>query len=806
MNFCKILMLTLALSTMHTLSLAETFTINGTAQQADLLIQRTLGPGTMYQRWRLPNYPLNVNVITVDLTNPYNKLETMQANETIGSTELFAHAAARLSTPTHQAMGGANGSFWCVSGQPPHSSLLIGTTYGGNVRNGKIITETNAYSDQWCGGPANTCVIANDTYGNMHIEPMLWRGYVSAAAFGKTEFHQVNKVVRQNEIGLYNDFYPAAKAFQPVEVQGTNFVITSGDAVEVYLERNPQSQWMVATPTLFTVAKINTDAGGGSRGAYEAVLVARGAYADMLKKLQVGDELQLEHQWTSYATGYTPNVENLMQGLSLCMKDGEKIPEGNNNSYNNTIYPRTGYGSSADKHTLYMITIDKSNDAQWGMSAGCNTDVMCDIAKELGCMNLSSVDAGGSTQMLVGNKVVNTTTESTPRAIANGFMVFTNVPVDDPEVTSLAFDAITLRLPPYATVTPQILGYNRYGALVDEFFLDADLTCQGGTGTCQGNTFRAGKGGESGTLTARYGNATATINFEVIESQVQLRLDPIFIDASREYLVEVNALLDGKEFPYDPTELQWTIDDSAIATIDHHGILRGMRNGSTTITASIGEFEHTVPVHVQIAPGPVANHNDWENWTAKASTGLSNTQWNGGTFSFTYGSPRDPYVNFTRQLTVHSLPDALSVGFTSSIPVKKITVDIRNRDDARASSYVLTPSEGDSWLPGVEHTVEMPLPGLASDLFTYPVSIRGIKPTFTVSSDHKGEQSFTLTHVSAHYNNFSQGVEDINRDTIPLGTVDRMFNLQGIEVPAGNLAPGIYLRIVGNQTQKIIIR
>ena len=44
-----------------------------------MLISKEIGPGVLYQRYRLPDYPLNFNILKVDLNNPYNSVETTLA-------------------------------------------------------------------------------------------------------------------------------------------------------------------------------------------------------------------------------------------------------------------------------------------------------------------------------------------------------------------------------------------------------------------------------------------------------------------------------------------------------------------------------------------------------------------------------------------------------------------------------------------------------------------------------------------------------------------------------------------------------
>ena len=89
---------------------AETLTMtnrSGAAQEFEMqrLIERQIGPGTMYTRIRIPDFPLNVNVVTVDLTNPYNRIETTVAGEKAKGTELLVKAAQRQDYEGHRALG-----------------------------------------------------------------------------------------------------------------------------------------------------------------------------------------------------------------------------------------------------------------------------------------------------------------------------------------------------------------------------------------------------------------------------------------------------------------------------------------------------------------------------------------------------------------------------------------------------------------------------------------------------------------------------------------------------------------------------
>lgn len=58
-----------------------------------MLISKEIGPGVLYQRYRLPDYPLNFNILKVDLNNPYNSVETTLAldNLAVGDEVVVNH-------------------------------------------------------------------------------------------------------------------------------------------------------------------------------------------------------------------------------------------------------------------------------------------------------------------------------------------------------------------------------------------------------------------------------------------------------------------------------------------------------------------------------------------------------------------------------------------------------------------------------------------------------------------------------------------------------------------------------------------
>ena len=747
---------------------AESFTIpiQGTDYKTDLLINRDLGPGVNYKRLRIPDFPLNVNMITMDLNNPYNRVETTQGGEQLGKTEKLANAYTRQYTDEKRPLAGANGNFWCVSGQWPWAEYLVGATFNGNVRNGEIITETNAHTDWWGHNNGSPGCVAITPTKEMYIDFMYYRGWVTNEKLGSLVIHQTNKLVRDGEIGLYNHFFGRDKSFIPADQyadeSGTQRLRRAENvSTEVYLKINEGNEWMVGRAMKCTVQEVKTDAGAGKLGDYDLCLMGRGANKDLLASLVPGDELTIDLKWLQ-PNGNAPEFEQLIGGNGVVMVDGVLTDLNTVDSYNSKTYSRTAYGTTADRKTLINVVIDMSVDPVYGKSAGCNTFVMCDIMKYFGCTNIMNMDAGGSAQMMVEGKVINKTTEGTPRAVANGWFFYSIAPQDD-VITRLEFEECTLQAPIYSQYKPVILGYNQYGDLIDKNVQGFTLSCPDSLGTCEGMRFIAGGNACQSELTATYNGVSVTKKIDVVDAEIAIRIKPILIDATREYPMEVTAQIGENIYTYDAASIKWTVEDPTIAEIDENGVLRGLKEGTTKVTGLVGEFLDETTVNVEIAKAAAVPASDMTGWTIKASSGITKGALaEDGTLTFTYGSPRAPYVQMAKPIQYYSLPDKLWLEFTPTVDVKTVNIDLRTPLHNKVNKVDINPASGEVFAAGATYRIELPISALGdpADLINYPVTLQYINFTINANTAYKGEQSIKVTELSAEYNNYAS-VESI---------------------------------------------
>lgn len=500
--------------------MSETINLKGKDYTVERIIERQIGPGVTYMRLRFPDYPLNVNMTIVDLNNQYNRIETTIANESAKGTEKLVNAAKRQDAPMHRVLAASNANFWWTT--EAKQEIYKGIPKSGCVRNGKMVTEYNTKSEIDFKGPTRTGVtsVSYDRVLNIdYCVPELSWTLIKKNA--KKTTYTVNKGYRAKQYALYNSFYGRDREFMPYEPDASNnnkYTVLQNvtDAVEIYCTMDEGQEWKGGQDILFTVKEVKWNTNGrGKLGDYDLAIVGFGGLAPT--NCLVGDKVSINYSFKFTDAGYQ-TVEQAIGGNALVMRHGELTEHNTNEDYNSRVYSRTGYGCSQDGKTMYSIVIDNLTDETYGKSAGCSTSVMCEIARHFGCYNMANFDAGGSAMMMIDNKVVTPSPSydgGVPRAVYNGWMIFSTAPEDDNTLASMAFDHPVINLSAGSTFTPTMLGYNRYGALIEKNLKGFTLSCDPAIGRCDGDVFIAGTKPASGMLTATKDGVSISKNVNI---------------------------------------------------------------------------------------------------------------------------------------------------------------------------------------------------------------------------------------------------------------------------------------------------
>ncbi len=781
----KYLLLVLALIAFNCTLARADFMIDGTTYGADTLVHRQVGPGMINTIVRIPGYPLNVYVMEVDLNNPNNRVETTIGYNTVGRTEALVNAYSRNRTATKRPVVACNANFWVVTGNgAPWSSFQLGTPLGGVVRNDTVLVNDNMTNDWWNGGPTRTAAAAITHDKTLVLGRLMWDGTITSNKLAQPlPYHNINRRAVAGEICLWGPNYTRTREF---EDDWTGFNERGNNHTDnYYINFAEGSGWANNAPMRFTITAIVPDADRQTLGNYDACLTVTGdANKAAMAALTVGDVVEITSGWTTIeddAPHLRPDIENLVWGNAPIMHNGELLGRNYDETYNSQVYSRTCYGSSADGKHLYLLVIDKSTSPIYGQSAGCPTAVACQILKQM-CPDVTEIvnmDAGGSAEMMVRGKIINTTTEGTPRAVACGWMVEA-VGEEDNELASIAFDLFRIDLPQYSSAMPRILGYNKLGELIDEDVQGVILSCDPSLGTTDGNTFKAGGNISGGILTATLGDMTATVPVRIIAAQPAITLHPILID-NRDYPIEVAATVNGNTYFYDPSTLDWSLYNEDVVSVTQ-GVLRGVANGTTKLACNVGEYNDSTDVTVEISPEAFI-YQAWDGWTFKGA-GAKNIVMDEATgiVSFTYSNNRAPYLQMNKEITLYSLPDTVALVFNSTMPIDYVQIDARNRYNTISNFLKIEPQDGETFEAGVNHRILLDLDALGGtdNVGTYPITIKTIKFTLNKGGE-TGDHTLALKSFYSHYSLTStpQGLTgDVNGDgEVNIADVNALINI-----------------------------
>jgi len=126
----------------------------------------------------------------------------------------------------------------------------------------------------------------------------------------------------------------------------------------------------------------------------------------------------------------TINIYNAVSGGPRILRSGkvsvECKKEGQREGFDTEKHPRTAVGYSQDKRFLVMAVID---GRQPGYSRGIDLYELAGLMLEFGCYEALNLDGGGSSTLVICNKIVNHPSDPTgPRPVANALLVISTAP------------------------------------------------------------------------------------------------------------------------------------------------------------------------------------------------------------------------------------------------------------------------------------------------------------------------------------------------------------------------------------------
>ena len=718
--------------------IVETFTV-------DTLRHEKVGPGTMYTLVYLHGDGLSTHMrahfLTFDMKNHDDVQFRMElGNDSLLTVETPSSIAIRKNAPGNYYYASCNADFY-ITWDP-----YIGNPHRCCYMDGQIAMfdddEATNYGhffidydkNMWCDFPKQSWTMTRSSGSQVSLS-------------------HINHDLNDNQLVLYNEL-------------GGHWTKTS-NATEIRVRLADGERWAINRP--FKMVVVGEPVVGGNMQVRpgEAVLSAKGSRVDDVLSLTDGEELTMLFETRLANYDIKPNLKEASGGDVIILDRGvTAYTAGRFINARDAYNPRTMFGYNEDRSKMVWGLVDGRS----ARSSGCTYTQGADIMRYAGCYDAVNVDGGGSSTMFMQQLgIVNDPSDGHERAVSNSLHAVLNQPEDN-TIAEIRFVDWSMKFPKYGIYTPKFYGYNQYGLLIDTDVQGVTLSCPESLGTIinDGTTFY-GIGSGTQALTASYNGLTATIPVTVeLSDNISLRLGKVLLDNNRSYEVEVNAMMGETSMPISPMAVAWTSDDNEIASVGAtSGVISGLKDGTTTITGTVGNFVGELEVTVEIPTAnvmPVLRQFPTDGWTLKQNggTGLAISKLDNG-FRLNYtgnGSARGAYISVERPVTVWSIPDKLRVRVNpGNATIKKVSSSAKNALGEMVGVWVAT----NETLPtNVETTVEFDLDDWCdpNDIGIYPITLNTLR--FDMGASTKGAQfEIQVPGWEAVYNHVQGGAASV---------------------------------------------
>lgn len=615
----------------------DSLTIQGVRYKADTIIHtHDVGLGTLHTYYRLPDLPLLINVLDVDAKNPDILFETCLSHDTIRGLERPSAMALRNSRPGHVAFAAINGDFYNTvspnQGHPVNGQVLKG-----------IVAKTPH---------ASRPVIAFDQDKTPYIGIANFAGRVYGPV-ASYPVKDVNSPREQDNLILFNSYFGSNTR---TNQWGTEVVLSFAEDSRVVSQRQK-----------YRVEEVNKLKGSTPIDRDGTILSGHGKAADFLNGFQIGDTLELELLVTPKdLPELNPGWVEMIGGDRAMLKDG--IVQENNWP---ELHPRTAIGFSADRSRIIMVVVDGRSD----YSKGVSTKQLADIMKLSGASDALNLDGGGSSVMVVRNKIQNTPSDGTERAVGNALLVVsTAVPGIE---TTMKLNARHITIPFGRKFQVKASTFDQAGEVIK--YLTAEhitWNVAGDVGRIDSDgLFTASGTGGSGLITGTWNNITDTITVSVKPlDQIGFSVRNLVIDNRRDYHFKVYGVgFDGVKYFMDNDIIHFKSMDENVAVVDDQGVLRGKTNGIAAIVVDTGREGQTDTclIHVETGTGYLLldDFSEPGTWTptlsqvsqvslSRAVHPVLQTEMMKVDYAFTY-SNRTASITLSKDIGIFGMPDSI---------------------------------------------------------------------------------------------------------------------------------------------------
>lgn len=628
----------------------------------DTLSHSVVGPGTSLIELIETTKPWSIQVLEVDLTNPYLTIETVKAKDLLQGVEKTSSMANRRSSTGHRVVGAVNGDFYSGTGIPVNAQIA----------NGQMVRT-----------PISRAVIGISENNIPLIQMPSYSGKIISNT-GEHPVNDINAARGTDQLILYNSFIGPTTG---TNEYGNEMVCT------------PVSGWYVNDTVWFKAGDVHVGSGNTGFGSDQFVLSGHGSAASFVAgNIVPGDTCALvlsmagaPEKLTSMIGGYFQIIYDGVSYINSGSSDG-------NTNFASDRHPRTAAGYSEDRSKLYLVTVDGRQAGSIGMSLPELADFMLnyDIFEAI------NLDGGGSTTMVINGKVVNLPSDvSGERSVANALLVISSAPEGSLNTIRIQPDELKMK---FASTRNLVLNaYDEFSSLmeVDTSLVNWELTNDIGQ-IDPGHNFIANGSETSGYIKATYMGMQDSIHVSILPVDA-FRLSPATIMTDSIIPVQYRAFvskLNSTEYELAPGYLNWSLINEEVGSISQEGIFKGKKTGATQVEAEIGGVKAQAELTVEIYEETelLDNMELPESWTTYTefidSLGISfseenHTEGSGGFeiyYQFTYIG-RIPYFCMLKTIPVKGIPDSVWIDSRFNGEQYRVSFNMSNAASTTRSMY-----------------------------------------------------------------------------------------------------------------------
>jgi hypothetical protein len=357
-----------------------------------------IAPGVAWENFVVADGPRNYNILRVEVADPHVTLETESGQDALFKGEKVLDTVRRESQAGGApVLAGENADYW-------QTSSRVYTPVGLLVADGMIYTMP---------GKRSTFLFTADE-----------RSYIGHATMKVT----IGAGTRQLQIDAIN---PAQKPKKDIALYTPPYGPELGPRPgKRYLLAMEKPEFLPNQPVKVKVTQISSE----TTTPLAAGTIILQVPPDSLRKAAGLVKDRSEATLLASIPQIKGVVRSACGGGPVLVRNGkpdiQAKKEGISESFVKLRHPRTAIGITKDQKNVFLVTID---GRQPKVSIGANLDELAEFMERLGCWQAMNLDGGGSTSMVVGDKVVNKPSDlQGPRTVANSLLVVATDPAAGP--------------------------------------------------------------------------------------------------------------------------------------------------------------------------------------------------------------------------------------------------------------------------------------------------------------------------------------------------------------------------------------